>query len=58
MAFTRFTRGGGTLWWVAGYNVLVAVVSLVCARFLPETVGRDLDDASARPGLEPEPVPA
>jgi MFS transporter, MHS family, shikimate and dehydroshikimate transport protein len=35
--------GGGTLWWVAGYNVLVAAISLVSARFLPETRGRDLD---------------
>ncbi len=54
------TRGGGTLWWVAGYNVLVAAVSLVSARFLPETVGRSLDDASALPELEraPERVPA
>ncbi|MDT0185385.1 hypothetical protein Q9S36_34885 [Microbacterium sp. ARD31] len=37
------TRGDGTLWWVAGYNVLVAGISLVSARFLPETVGADLD---------------
>ena len=37
------TRGDGTLWWVAGYNVLVAGISLVCARFLPETAGADLD---------------
>ena len=29
---------------MAGYNVLVAVISLVSARFLPETQGRDLDD--------------
>ena len=37
------TRGDGTLWWVAAYNVLVAAISLVCARFLPETRGRGLD---------------
>jgi MFS family permease len=37
------SRGGGTLWWAAGYNAAVAVVSLVSARFLPETHGRDLD---------------
>lgn len=39
--------GGGTLWWVAGYNVVVAAISLVSARFLPETGGRDLDLAWA-----------
>ena len=38
------TLGDGTLWWVAGYNVAVAVISLICARFLPETQGRDLDE--------------
>lgn len=37
------TRGDGTLWWVATYNVAVAALSLTCARFLPETRGRDLD---------------
>jgi MHS family shikimate/dehydroshikimate transporter-like MFS transporter len=36
--------GGGSLWWVAGYNVLVAAISLTSARFLPEPRGRDLDD--------------
>jgi len=36
-------RGGGSLWWVAGYNVVVAAISLGCARFLPEPAGRDLD---------------
>ena len=41
------TRGDGTLWWVAGYNVLVAAISLVCARLLPETRGRGLDRESA-----------
>ena len=39
------TLGGGTLWWVAGYNVVVAAISLTCARFLPETRGQDLDEA-------------
>jgi len=38
------TRGDGTLWLVAGYNVLVAVVSLVSVHLLPETRGRDLDE--------------
>ncbi|MFC4783492.1 MFS transporter [Nocardioides sp. MAHUQ-72] len=37
------TLGDGTLWWVAGYNVAVAALSLTCARYLPETRGRDLD---------------
>ena len=35
-------RGDGTLWLVAGYNVAVAALSLVCAALLPETRGRDL----------------
>jgi MFS family permease len=39
------TKGDGTLWWVAGYNVAVAAISLGCAHFLPETRGRDLDEA-------------
>ena len=52
------TRGDGTLWWVAGYNVLVAVISLTCARFLPETRGARLDRED--PTTEPvhERVPA
>src|SRR4029079_422701 len=37
--------GNGTLWWVAAYNVAVAAISLVSARLLPETRGRDLDHA-------------
>ena len=40
-------RGGGSLWAVAGYNAVVAAVSLACARFLPETRGRDLDEVRA-----------
>ena len=40
------TRGDGTLWWVAGYNALVAAISLTCARFLPETRGRSLDEVT------------
>lgn len=36
------TLGGGTLWWVATYNVLVAAISLVSARLLPETRGADI----------------
>lgn len=43
------TLGGGTLWWVAGYNVVVAAISLTCARFLPETRGQDLDESLAVP---------
>ena len=45
------TKGDGTLWWVAGYNVAVAAISLVCAHFLPETRGRGLDreDVGGRP---------
>jgi MFS transporter, MHS family, shikimate and dehydroshikimate transport protein len=38
------TRGDGSLWLVAGYNVAVAALSLVCARLLPEIRGRDLDE--------------
>src|SRR6195952_5021643 len=33
------TRGDGSLWLVSSYAVLVAVISLVSARFLPETAG-------------------
>jgi MFS transporter, MHS family, shikimate and dehydroshikimate transport protein len=47
------TRGDGTLWWVATYNVLVAAISLVCARMLPETRGSGLDRAAPAPELEP-----
>jgi MFS family permease len=36
------SRGDGTLWLVAGYNVAIAALSLVCAALLPETLGRDL----------------
>jgi MFS transporter, MHS family, shikimate and dehydroshikimate transport protein len=46
-------KGGGTLWWAAGYNVAVAVISLVSIELLPETRGRDLDEKVA----EPEQVP-
>lgn len=54
------TLGDGTLWWVAGYNVAVAAISLVCARFLPETRGVDLDTVGREPAREDEPavVPA
>ena len=45
------TVGEGTLWWVAGYNALVAVISLTCMAFLPETRGRDLQvDEAPAPG--------
>jgi len=50
-------RGDGTLKWVATYNVAVAVLSLTCARFLPETRGRDLDEDWVTPAsrdAEPE----
>lgn len=57
------TEGGGTLWWVTGYNVAVAAISLTCAHFLPETQGRDLDASIAAepsgrvldPSTAPEP---
>ena len=39
-------RADGSLWWVAGYNVLVAAISLTCAHLLPETRGRSLDDVA------------
>ena len=39
------SKGDGTLWLVSGYAVAVAAISLVSARLLPETVGRDLDEA-------------
>ncbi|GAA1712122.1 MFS transporter [Kribbella yunnanensis] len=35
--------GDGDLWWLATYNVLIAIVSLLSARALPETLGRSLD---------------
>jgi MFS transporter, MHS family, shikimate and dehydroshikimate transport protein len=41
------SRDGGHLWWVAAYNVAIAVVSLVSARLLPETRGRDLEEPIA-----------
>jgi MFS family permease len=41
------TKGDGTLWWVAGYNVAVAAISLISAHFLPETRGLDLDETHA-----------
>ena len=55
------TLGDGTLWWVAAYNVAVAAISLVSARLLPETRGRDLDHAWVPVAVreaEVEPVPA
>ena len=42
-------QAGGSLWWCAAYNVAVAATSLVCARLLPETRGRDLDFAAQEP---------
>ncbi len=38
------TRGDGSLWLVSSYAVVVAAISLVSARLLPETAGRDLDE--------------
>jgi MFS family permease len=38
-------RGDGELWWVASYNAVVAVISLLSAHYLPEPAGRDLDQA-------------
>ncbi|MDN4161258.1 MFS transporter [Nocardioides abyssi] len=49
------TKGDGTLWLVATYNVVVAAISLVCARFLPETRGRDLTEDLA-PVAQPAPA--
>ncbi|MFC6287660.1 MFS transporter [Nocardioides sp. GCM10027113] len=43
VAAALVVMGSGTLWWVAGYHVAVASLSLLSARFLPETRGRDLD---------------
>jgi MFS family permease len=39
------TRADGSLWLVATYAVVVAAISLVSARLLPETAGRDLNEA-------------
>ena len=39
------SRGDGSLWLVSTYGVAVAAISLVSARLLPETAGRDLDQA-------------
>jgi len=54
------TLGDGTLWWVATYNVAVATISLISARLLPETRGRDLNEswAPVAPMREPEPAVA
>ena len=41
------------LWLVAGYNVAVAAISLLSARLLPETRGRDLDAPTAAPRTTP-----
>ena len=43
--------GDGTLWLVASYNVVVALISLLSMRALPETRGRNLevDETSAEP---------
>jgi len=48
---------GGTLWLVAGYNVLIAIVSIGSALVLPETRGRDLHLDTA-PAEEPAAVAA
>ncbi|GAB3856009.1 MFS transporter [Nocardioides maradonensis] len=36
--------GSGSLWAVAAYHCVIAVISLVCMRALPETRGRELRD--------------
>ncbi|WP_328528967.1 MHS family MFS transporter [Nocardioides sp. NBC_00368] len=46
-----------SLWWVAGYNVVVAAISLTCMWLLPETRGERLrdtavDEARAEPARE------
>ncbi|MFC0626338.1 hypothetical protein [Kribbella deserti] len=43
---------GGDLWWLAAYNVAVAIVSLLSARALPETLGRDLESTPRSPVLD------
>ena len=48
-------KGGGSLWLVAAYNVVVAAISLLSARFLPETRGRDLDAPTRAPRTTPAP---
>lgn len=51
--------GSRSLWPVAGYNVVVAAISLICMRALPETLGRELRDRAVEPGdsaSEPEPA--
>ncbi|WGL51797.1 MFS transporter [Nocardioides sp. BP30] len=40
--------GDRSLWFVAAYNVLLAIISLACMRALPETLGRELDDRAVR----------
>jgi len=52
------SRGDGSLWLVASYAVVVAVISLVSVRLLPETAGRDLDQAWTAPERLREPVSA
>jgi len=48
------SRGGGTLWPVSVYAVVVATISLISARLLPETAGRDLDEAWRPAPQQPE----
>lgn len=51
------TLGDETLWWVATYNVAVALLSLACVRMLPETRARDLDRVGeAEPAAVPVPT--
>ncbi len=53
-------RADGSLWWVAAYNVAIALLSLLSAHLLPETRGSDLDGRVSRhvPTHKREPVPA
>ena len=51
LAAWRVQLGDGTLWLGASYNVVVALISLLSMRALPETRGRDLevDETTAEP---------
>ncbi|MFT4085507.1 MAG: MFS transporter [Nocardioides sp.] len=51
IAAALVTLGGGSLWLVACYNVVVAVISLISMQLLPETHGRPLEavDESVAP---------
>ena len=46
-----------SLWFVAAYNVVVALVSLASMRALPETLGRELRDRAVEEARTPVPEP-